>query len=51
MYMESKKQPVTPERAVQILQKHNVKVTIEQAKKILEFMEKFARIAIEVYMK
>lgn len=49
--MEGGKKPVTPERAVEILKKHNVKVTIEQAKKVLEFMEKFARIAIEVYMK
>ncbi len=42
--------PVTPERAVQILKEHNVKVTLEQAEKILEFMNKFAQIAVDVYV-
>ncbi|WPV01914.1 hypothetical protein SNE26_09025 [Mucilaginibacter sp. cycad4] len=48
--MEQKKHPVTPERAVQILKKHNVIVTLEQAKKILEFMEVFAKMAVERYV-
>jgi hypothetical protein len=47
----NKNKPVTPERAIQILAKHNVKVTREQAEKILEFMNKFAQIAIDVYVK
>jgi hypothetical protein len=46
-----KKPRVTPERAVDILSKHGVKVTLEQAAQILAFMEKFAQIAIDQYMK
>jgi hypothetical protein len=46
----SDRQKVTPERAIQILAKHNVKVTREQAEQILEFMNKFALIAIDVYI-
>jgi hypothetical protein len=45
------KHPVTPERAVEILAKHKVKVTLEQAEKIIEFMEEFAKLAIEQYVK
>ena len=49
--MEQEKHLVTPQRAVEILKKHNVIVTLEQAQKIIEFMEKFAKIAIEQYLK
>lgn len=44
------RQKVTPERAIQILAKHNVKVTREQAEQILEFLNKFAMIAIDVFI-
>ncbi|MDB5090359.1 MAG: hypothetical protein JWR09_4353 [Mucilaginibacter sp.] len=47
--MEQNKKSVTPDRAVKILAKHNVKVTSEQAEKILEFMNKLARMAIDQY--
>jgi protein-tyrosine-phosphatase len=46
----TKNKPVTPERAIQILAKHNIKVTREQAEQILEFMSKLAQIAIDVYV-
>jgi hypothetical protein len=49
--MSDEKQAVTPEQAVKILQKHNVKVTVEQAKKILEFMNIFAKLAVNQYVK
>jgi len=48
--MEQNKKSVTPDRAVKILAKHNVKVTSEQAEKILEFMNKLAQIAVDVYV-
>lgn len=48
--MNDFRKPVTPERAIQILAKHNVRVTPEQAEQILEFMSKLAQIAIDVYV-
>jgi len=48
--MEQQTHPVTPERAVEILKKHNVIITLEQAQKIIEFMERFAKLAIEQYV-
>jgi hypothetical protein len=42
---------VTPERVIEILTKHKIKATFEQAEQILEFMEKLAQIAIDVYVK
>jgi hypothetical protein len=37
---------VNPEKVIEILKKHNVHISLEQAQLILEFMIKFARIAI-----
>ncbi len=45
------KNPVTTDRAIQILAKHNVKVTHEQAEQVLDFISKLAQIAIDVYVK
>lgn len=45
------KQPVTPERPIEILASHKIRVTHEQAEQILDFMSKLAQIAIDVYVK
>lgn len=37
---------VKPERIVEILQMHNVHISLEQARLILDFMFKFANIAL-----
>jgi hypothetical protein len=42
---------VTPHQAVKLLKKHKVIVTLEQAEKILEFMDRLAKLAIEHYVK
>lgn len=49
--MEQEKHPITPQRVIEILNKNNIIVTLEQAEKMIEFMEKLAKIAIEVYVK
>ncbi len=46
-----KNKPVTPERAIEILASHKIRVTHEQAEQILDFMSKLAQIAIDVYVK
>ena len=51
MKREDYKHPVTPERVIQILAKHKIRVTREQAEQILDFMSKLAQIAIDVYVK
>lgn len=43
--------PVTPEQAVKLLKEHNVTVTIDQAQKILEFMNRLATLAVDHYIK
>lgn len=50
IFKTNNNKPVTPERAIQILAAHNVKVTIKQAEQILEFMNKFAQIAMDTYV-
>lgn len=37
---------VKPEQVIEILKRHNVHISLEQARLILEFMIKFAHIAI-----
>jgi superfamily II helicase len=49
--MEPEKHSITPQRVIEILKKNNIIVTVEQAEKMIEFMEKLAKIAIEVYVK
>lgn len=43
--------PITLEQAVKLLKEHNTIVTMEQAQKILEFMNRLAALAIEHYVK
>ena len=47
----SEKRSVTPEKAVEILAKHGTKVTIEEAKIILDFMYKIGKLSINQYVK
>ena len=41
---------ITPEKAVEILKRGGLEVTLEQAKSILEFLYKFADITIAQYI-
>jgi len=50
-FMNDIRKPVTPERAIEILASHKIRVTHEQAEQILDFMSKLAEIAIDVYVK
>jgi len=50
-YFMNNNKPVTPERAIEILASHKIRVTHEQAEQILDFMSKLAQIAIDVYVK
>jgi hypothetical protein len=40
-----------PEDAVEILRKHGVEITVEQAKRILEFFRNLANIAVAQYLR
>jgi hypothetical protein len=40
---------VKPEKVIEILQQHNVHISLEQARLILDFMFKFANIALTNY--
>ena len=39
-----------PEKAVEILRAHGVVVSVEEAKRILEFLRKLAEIAVTQYL-
>lgn len=41
------KRNITPEKAKQILEKHGTKVTVEEAKIILDFLYKFGRLTLK----
>lgn len=49
--MLGEKRSITPEKAVEILREHGTIVTIEQAKLILDFMYKFAILAVNQIVK
>lgn len=49
--MHCERRTITPEKAVEILQEHGTIVTIEEAKLILEFMYKFAILAVNQIVK
>ena len=44
--MSKEKRTVTPEKAVEILKKHGTKITIEEAKLMLDFIYKFANLTL-----
>lgn len=45
------KRKVTPEIAVKLLREHGTIVTVEEAKLILDFMYKFAKLAVNQQVK
>jgi hypothetical protein len=49
--MNSEKRKITPEKAVEILQKYGTIVTIEEAKIILDFMYKLSKLTLEIILK
>jgi hypothetical protein len=42
---------ITPDQAVKILAEHGTKVTRKEAEMILDFMYKFAKLALSQYIK
>lgn len=42
--MSGSKSYLTPEKVVKILKKHGTIISVEQAKKVLEFYRKFAKL-------
>ena len=49
--MLKEKRSVTPEKAVEILKKNGTNITIEEAKLILDFIYKFAILAVNQIVK
>lgn len=49
--MVHKNRSVTPEKTVEILRKHGTIVTLEEAKIILDFMYKFAKLSVNQQVK
>jgi hypothetical protein len=49
--MQKEKQSITPEKAVKILQEYGTKITIDEAKIILDFMYKIGKLAVKQYIK
>ncbi len=47
----SENDKITPERAIEILKKDGLEVTLEQAKLILEFLYQMADIVVEQHLK
>jgi hypothetical protein len=42
---------ITPENIVKFLEKHGTKITVEEAAKVLEFMQLLANLTLEQYFK
>lgn len=49
--IDPKLRRVTPEMAVQILKEHGIKVTIAEAKIILDFMYEIGKLSVDQYVK
>nr|MCS3814772.1 hypothetical protein [Mucilaginibacter sp. X4EP1] len=49
--MITQRRTITPEKAVEILKQHGTTVTIAEAKLILDFMYKIAKLSVEHYIK
>ncbi|SEA92166.1 hypothetical protein [Pedobacter hartonius] len=50
-YIRPETRRVTSQQAVKLLQEHGTKVTIEEAKLILDFLYDFGALAIDQYIK
>ncbi len=48
--MEIEDEKISPERAIEILKKDGLEVTMEQAKLIVEFLYQMAEIVIDQYL-
>ncbi|WP_179415421.1 hypothetical protein HDF19_21170 [Mucilaginibacter sp. E4BP6] len=46
-FTQSEKRNITPEKAVQILQKKGIKIELEDAKNLLDFMYFLAKLIVE----
>lgn len=49
--MEFEEDKISPEKAIEILKKDGLEVTLEQAKLIVEFLYQMADIVVEQYLK
>jgi hypothetical protein len=49
--MDIVKDGLTPEKVLNILQKHGTKVTLEEAKNVCEMLKKFAKITVVSYLR
>jgi len=49
--MDNVKEGLTPERVLNILQKHGTTVTLEEAKSVCEMLKKFAKITVNAYLR
>lgn len=49
--MERVKGKITPEKALEMLKKEGLDITLEQAGTILEFLRKLANIAVSKYLR
>ena len=45
------KRNITPEKVIQILEKQGTKISLEEAKLILDFLYKFAKLTLEHVLK
>jgi hypothetical protein len=46
-----RRRKVTPEKAVEIFRKHGTEITVEEAKLMLDFLYKFAKLTLENVLK
>jgi hypothetical protein len=49
--MQKEKRSITPEKAVEILQGYGTIISLEEAKIILDFMYKIAKLSLDQYIK
>jgi HD-GYP domain-containing protein (c-di-GMP phosphodiesterase class II) len=49
--MLQEKRSMTPEKAMEILEKQGTKISIEEAKLMLDFLYKFAKLTLEHVLK
>ena len=49
--MITEKRKITPEKAVEILKKHGTIITENEAKIMLDFLYKFAKLTLEIVLK
>jgi hypothetical protein len=47
----TEKRKITPEKVIEILQKQGTKVSLEEAKLMLDFLYKFAKLTLEHVLK